>query len=366
MQKVLIRVDSSLEIGTGHISRMLVLAHAFKVRGYAVEIATRELEGYLDTSAMGFVTHILKRPSAPYPQEPARADYDSWLGVPLEHEIAEMRDIVKYLKPEILVVDHYSLGRQWEVAMREHCKTLIAVDDIANRTHSCDVLIDHNHFTRNPSARYEGLVEDGTLMLLGTSFSLLNATFIANHPATEIGPEEDNCKVLIFFGGSYQGPLLLRTLESLSLSRYSRFLEVTVVSRGFQLPDDFDAHTMKSLTNLGPQESLDELIRETDFVIGAGGVNTWERLASNKFSLVVSIASNQEELTKELDALGYLKYLGRESEVTSRLLVSSIDELFENRQLLSRKLSNLARLVDGRGPSRVVAELEKFQEAGPA
>jgi spore coat polysaccharide biosynthesis predicted glycosyltransferase SpsG len=55
MQKVLIRVDSSLEIGIGHISRMLVLAHAFKVRGYAVEIAAPELEGYLDTSAMGLL-----------------------------------------------------------------------------------------------------------------------------------------------------------------------------------------------------------------------------------------------------------------------------------------------------------------------
>jgi len=360
--KVLIRVDSSRLIGTGHLSRMLVLGAAFQEAGYDVEIATRELSGYTDTAGLGFTTHILSKPSPSIHPTPAGEGYESWLGVPLELEISEMNDIVSRSQPHIIVVDHYALDQTWELSMKEFCHVLVAVDDIANRPHNSDVLIDHNHFGEKALERYRKLVAADTLMLLGTSFSLLDPAYGLPAKKTDmvIG---NNCRVLVFFGGGYEGPLFSQTLEALSASKHSGLFEVTVVSRGFTTPKNFDASALHSLTVLGPQKSLQPLLASTDFVIGSGGVNTWERLAMNKFALVISIAQNQEALTEELDELGYLNYLGKASNIFTTQFALAIDDLYENRYDLSRRLRDKPQLVDGRGTFRVLAELEKFIES---
>lgn len=364
MPKVLIRVDSSRLIGTGHLSRMLVLAATFQGAGYDVEIATRELSGYIDTAGLGLTTHILSKPSPSIRSTSAGEGYESWLGVPLELEISEMKEIVSQSQPHIIVVDHYALDQTWELSMKEFCHVLVAVDDLANRPHNSDVLIDHNHFGEKASDRYRKLVAADTLMLLGTSFSLLDPAYGLPAKKTDMIIGEHNCKVLVFFGGSYEGPLFFQTLEALSASKYSELFEVTIVSRSFTTPRNFDASALHSLTVLGPQRSLHSLLASTDFVIGSGGVNTWERLAMNKFALVISIAQNQESLTEELDELGYLNYLGKASNIHTTQFVLAIDDLYENKYDLSRKLRDKPQLVDGRGTFRVLAELEKFIKTG--
>ncbi len=45
--KVVIRVDASLQIGTGHVMRCLTLAEALKQQGAKVEFICREHEGNL-------------------------------------------------------------------------------------------------------------------------------------------------------------------------------------------------------------------------------------------------------------------------------------------------------------------------------
>src|SRR5690606_21980391 len=49
-------------------------------------------------------------------------------------------------RPAWVVVDHYRLGAEWERALRSIAERVLAIDDLADRPHECDVLLDQNWY----------------------------------------------------------------------------------------------------------------------------------------------------------------------------------------------------------------------------
>jgi len=55
-----------------------------------------------------------------------------------------------------LIVDHYGIDRKWEKAMRRTTKKTMCINDLANRQHDCDLLLDHTlvlHASALPKGR---------------------------------------------------------------------------------------------------------------------------------------------------------------------------------------------------------------------
>ena len=50
------------------------------------------------------------------------------------------------LKVDLLIVDNYSLSLRWEKALRKVAKNIMVIDDLANRKHDCDILLDQNFY----------------------------------------------------------------------------------------------------------------------------------------------------------------------------------------------------------------------------
>src|SRR5688572_19047541 len=46
--------------------------------------------------------------------------------------------------PDWLIVDHYAFDRSWENAMRTSAGRIMVIDDLADREHDCDLLLDQN------------------------------------------------------------------------------------------------------------------------------------------------------------------------------------------------------------------------------
>ena len=135
------RVDSSLEIGTGHVMRCLTLADELKRLGNACRFVCREHPRHLgDLIAKGgHGLTFLPAPSdsqrPPSINEPD--NYELWLGVPWQQDAKQTLDAIGPLKPDWLVVDHYSLDAAWERMLAKAVGRVMVLDDLANRFHEC-------------------------------------------------------------------------------------------------------------------------------------------------------------------------------------------------------------------------------------
>ena len=155
MKRVAIRTDSSNAIGTGHVIRCLTLAKALKARGSEVAFVCRAHPGNLIEflTRCGFEVVTLPEPKAreDYQDPQAPDSYLDWLGVTPDQDAQETFEGLSKISRnwDLTVVDHYALGRDWELSARKWSQKLMVVDDLANREHVADLLLDQNVF-ENP------------------------------------------------------------------------------------------------------------------------------------------------------------------------------------------------------------------------
>ena len=163
--RIVIRVDSSIQMGSGHIMRCLTLANALRKKGAILTFICREHPGHLfdliETSG-----YQLIRLSAPKFLSSGNLSSSQMLGVSQKEDAQETMSRMKAIGYcDWLIVDHYSLDIVWESAMRSAVKTIMIIDDLANRRHDYDLLLDQNYY-RNLNDRYDGLVPVDCLNLL--------------------------------------------------------------------------------------------------------------------------------------------------------------------------------------------------------
>jgi UDP-2,4-diacetamido-2,4,6-trideoxy-beta-L-altropyranose hydrolase len=255
-------------------------------------------------------------------------------------------------KVDWLVVDHYALDSRWEGKMKTCVSRLMAIDDLANRNHACDLLVDQN-LCRNYENRYHDLVPSGCANLLGPRYALLRENFRQARPRMGRTP----CglsRLLVFFGGSDPGNETEKALNGIK-GMGNEFLHVDVVV-GATNPHK---HRIKDLcaTQNGWQyhcqvENMAELMGAADLAIGAGGSTTWERCCLGLPAIVTILSENQAELTEEVGQYGALVNLGWASELKPQSYSTAITGLAP--EALSRMSQKGRELVDGEGCSRVV------------
>jgi UDP-2,4-diacetamido-2,4,6-trideoxy-beta-L-altropyranose hydrolase len=291
---VAIRADASATIGSGHVARCLSLADALRARGTRVVFLTRAFAGGgLETiRAAGFEAIPL----------PVRPGYEaSWLGASPADELADVRRALEPLGGlQRIVVDHYALDARWERAAREFARGILAIDDLANRPHDCDVLLDQNRL-RGGEAAYAALVPAGTTLLLGPRYALLRAEFACATPRVRSSPVE---RVFVFFGGVDAPDVSSRALDALAHPDWAHVtIDVAVGAANPHAPRLIaraDARTHVQVATA----SIATLMERADLALGAGGTTSWERAALGLPALVVAIADNQIQLVRDLVEAG--------------------------------------------------------------
>ena len=194
---IVFRVDASAQIGSGHVMRCLTLAKRYRREGHTVSFVMRALSSNLMTfvEEAGFSVHPL-----PYVKSwQMLTGYLAWLTVTQEQDAQETTAVLRTMgQVDRLIVDHYALDAAWETVCRPYAREIMAIDDLANRRHNCDILLDQN-FYENASARYMGLVPDHCRLLLGPQHALLRDEFYEIKPRRRTGALHN---ILVFYGGS--------------------------------------------------------------------------------------------------------------------------------------------------------------------
>lgn len=348
---IVFRADAGVDIGIGHVMRCLTLADKLSSRGHVCSFVCRDHAGNLSNNirTRGYHVSLL----------PQRGEAPGWLGATQEQDAAETLQALAGKFPDWVVTDHYDIGSQWELMFRKSGSKVLAIDDLADRTHQCDVLLDQT-LGRN-RGDYASLVPKGTVLLLGSQMALLRPRFEElrrNSPRREIRRIN---RILVSLGGADSQNLTDRVIDALERSLWLAPVAIDIVLGGVN-PWIADIRKRALCSPLPMRVLVDvsdmaELILTSDLAIGTAGTTSWERCCLGLPSIVVVAADNQQRISEALVASGAATALT----VSERLVeevAAELVKLAESPSLLTVMSQHAASLVDGHGCERVVAAME--------
>lgn len=330
---VYIRVDASIEIGTGHVMRCLTLAGRLREQGASVRFICREHNGHLCDLIEANGYKVLK---LHLPQEKRKVSvalrHIHLLGVPLSVDAKQTKERLSNDSVDLLIVDHYAIDAEWENSLRDQANKIMVIDDLADRKHDCDFLLDQN-FIEDFENRYHSLVPPHCKTFLGPSYVLLRAEFYnrLNEQKLRTGAVK---RMLIFFGGMDNTNETGKALASvLDMGRTDLQVDVVVGRSNRNLKEISSICNRYDYLHFHCQiDNMAEMMSQADLSIGAGGTTTWERCFLGLPSLVLSIANNQEEICQSLAKEKVIHYIGNKEKINPPLLTNHLKRLIENEE----------------------------------
>lgn len=373
---VVFRVDSSLQIGSGHLMRCLTLAEALRERGAAARFICRDLPGNFCglVEDRGFRAHRLPFPGSCHDCQDRIKDSGGARTVGVDARLdactdarvdtqADAEETAAVLAAErergagrgadspivdLLIVDHYGLDDGWESRMRPWAARIMVIDDLADRRHDCDVLLDQNYHDYMDE-RYEGLVPERCLRLLGPKYLLLRPEFY--RARRQLKQREGTVRrLLIFFGGSDPSDETGKALQAVRLLNRADIATDVVVGAGNPRRE-----AVRRLCSSLPGarfhcqvDNMAELVAGADLAIGAGGTAMWERCYLGLPSLAVIVADNQAGPVQVAAASGAVLNVGRKEGLSPKDMANFLNGLIARPDFLRKISLNALRLTDSR------------------
>lgn len=347
--RVAFRVDGAREIGSGHVMRCLTLADALRAEGADCRFICRShpdnLMGLIE--GCGYAVSALPPPKTSLLSE--ETPYAAWLGAPWHVDADQTRAAIGDTPVDWLVIDHYGVDSRWETALREQCGHLMVIDDLANRPHDCDVLLDQT--LGRTTADYGALVPSSCRVLAGTEYALLRPQFAQSRFFGSGRPLGDMASILVSLGGTDPHGLTGAILEGIHRSN----VDVTVDAVAGERPS---SRIMKGRIRWRHHVTdMASLLSAADLAIGAAGTSSWERCCLGVPTLLVVAADNQRAGAAALVDAGAARLLGDWVTVSPDVVARALSELAASPTDLIRMGRAASVLCDGLGGGRVLGEM---------
>ncbi|MFJ6210790.1 UDP-2,4-diacetamido-2,4,6-trideoxy-beta-L-altropyranose hydrolase [Lysinibacillus sp. NPDC092081] len=277
MKKVIIVADASTAIGSGHVMRCLTIAHSLVKQQCEVKFLMNDLPGNLIefVEKEGFI------------------------------------NISSYENADLYIIDHYEMGAAQERLIRKFAKKIMIIDDLANREHDCDLLLDQNVIPHYET-RYDSLVNENCMKLLGPKYLITRKEFIQARYQRNI---VDVQRVLVFMGGSDPSAETLKVLEALR-GFYFSHIDVVVGNGNIHKEEIKQICEGRGYYYHQQINYMADLMSKADFSLGAGGATAWERCYVGLPSACTIVAENQRIGTMYAADLGACVNLGWHEQVT--------------------------------------------------
>lgn len=345
--KLAFRVDASASIGLGHVMRCLTLADTFCKMGMQCLFICRHCPPGLKSLLQSRFHQVIMLPS--HEENVLTVDAED-----AHDTIASLAGI----SVDWIIVDSYRLGETWEAALTPYCKHLMAIDDLANRKHECDWLLDQN--LGRSEADYAQLLKPGHSTLLGTRFALLRPEFLAMRQASLEHRVNPSLKqILISMGGMDEHNVtgrILTTLRDCSLPADCNLRVVLGSDAPWQVEIQAACLTMPWHTELSIGVSnMAAVMAKSDLAITAAGTTLWELCCLGVPMLAVITAENQRHSATALAATGAAALIA-EPNAISTTLPKLMVQCAKSSALVTMSLAARA-VTDGRGSARVAQEM---------
>jgi UDP-2,4-diacetamido-2,4,6-trideoxy-beta-L-altropyranose hydrolase len=353
--RIAFRTDANQQIGTGHFMRCLTLADELRLRNAEICFVARGLPLHLQQMLTERSIQYIALPKPDGKKDTDELPHAAWLLTSQTHDAEQTMAALGAGTWDWLVVDHYALDHRFEKPLRSVVQHVMVIDDLADRVHDCDVLLDQN-FYLDQAQRYFDKVPSHCKLLLGPSFALLRPEFKAMRDKVQVRTGKVN-NILVFFGGVDADNLTGQVLDV--LIKLNLGIQVNVVI-GQQHPQKemirqlCDQHSYHCHVQTNQMASL---MAEADLAIGAGGSATWERCVLGLPTIVIATAHHQVKAAKDLSELGISNYLGFRTEVNFEKIEINIKKIISDNIFISEISVKSMKLVDGNGAAKILTNI---------
>lgn len=354
---VAICADASRQIGSGHLMRCLSLAKALRQIGAEVRFYYAAWPEHSDTwlNAQGFHGELLDFAvddfladenakdstnvwSTLWQQQYGQACVKAWQ--PWRQSLNTQATSSVHRTIDWCIYDNYGLAADFVKVIKPSCRQLMAIDDLANREHPVDLLLDQNAVF-GMQTRYQTWLPAACTQLLGPQYALLRPEFYPSSVTTTAQTSsarnyQQVQRIFVSIGGSDTVGLTERLCKLLFAQQAFADISIDVVvgSAFEKIPELTELIAARANSRLFVQTNeMATLMRQADLAIGAGGSSQWERALTHLPSLVVAVADNQQPGCEYLQQLGAIQYLGRVEQITDDDLLIAITELIRNKAL---------------------------------
>jgi UDP-2,4-diacetamido-2,4,6-trideoxy-beta-L-altropyranose hydrolase len=353
MKRLLIRVDATTPIGSGHIMRCLALAQAWQAEGgqaiFLSHCESDALRQRITDEGMEFIPFA-------YPHPDPR-DLHTTLEILRKHfNAATGNQKAKIGNNNWLVLDGYHFDAFYQQAVRAAGHCLLVIDDMAHLpAYHADILLNQNRGAEK--LKYN--CDPDTTLLLGSRYALLRQEFLAWRGWQREIPDVAH-KVLVTMGGGDPDNVTLKVIHALEQVDVDGLEAVVVVGGSnphFQKLESA-VHDLKVPVRLVQNvANMPELMAWADVAVTAGGSTCWELAFMGLPSVVLILAVNQRIIAEILDGDGFavnlswhtLREAGDVAHQLRAIILSS--EKRESMSYCGRQF------VDGGGPMRVIRQL---------
>jgi len=333
-RRIAFHAAASTAIGGGHIVRSVSLANALAAQGipcvFFVNEQTERAAPLLARSRHQTVTvsgdtrHVLEqaRKNAPF----------DWV-----------------------VIDNYALAAADEKQWRGIANKILVIDDLANRGHDCDILLDSA--PSRHASDYVGQLAPATRLLLGPVYAPLRSEFAHSRPKAlfkremTIRPE----RLLVSFGLTDPGTITCQAVTKIAESLPSLAMDV-VVGSGTESWRIIHALGRPNITLHSDPASMSDLMVAADIALGAGGSTAWERVCLGLPSVVQILADNQRNLADKLAQQGALSVVRQKNNWPA--VIEALARLCDDQEAWHAMSRRAATICDGRGADRVALEMD--------
>lgn len=330
--------DAGPEVGGGHVMRCLTLAQALTRRG--AECA------FVESRA---AAPILRRFGWPAQTLLAIADASDLAGL-----IAHAEAFAERFDPQAVVVDHYGAAAAEEARLGVGLRTIVVIDDLADRRHDASLLVDPG-YGRRPEA-YRALTPETATVLTGPAHALVRPDFGAARQRAlgrraKHGPVR---RALVALGLTDVGGATARVVRALADVVGDVRLDLVLGSDAPSLPELRAAATSDRRLHLWVDTAeMASLMADADIAIGAGGSSTWERATVGLPSVTLILADNQRAMVEQMAAAGFTLALDAADPDFETQLRRAWSGLAGDQDLRWRLTENSSDLCDGHGAERV-------------
>ncbi len=368
IMNITFRCDSSIEIGIGHVMRCLTLAHALKEYGIQCSFICREHKGNIinHIKEQGFVVHSLPlTPDSALHIQDSKLAHSHWLGTSQEQDAKECITLLdQKQKPDWLIIDHYALDAIWESALRPYCKKIMVLDDLADRNHDCELLLDQS--LGREQRDYQHYLFPNAKLLLAPKYLLLRMPFAdAALKSKQSRPRENIKNIFISMGGMDSHNYISQILPALiALHKKSPITANILISSSAPHIKELYSIQKKlpfcvSIYNNCSANDLVDLMLKADMAISASSFTSYELVCMYVPTLLFTLSEIQYKVAKELVTFAPVSIFEPQIEnIQDRL----IEEIYNMMGVLEsdkcmENYSSKDTYIDGKGIQRVIQYL---------
>lgn len=330
--------------------RCLTLADALKKNDVLVSFVVRDLPPHLAKMLQDRKIDCYSLPDVVNTDVIDELPHSQWLKVSQRQDAEQTLEVLANNEFDWVIVDHYAIDCRWESMLRCISKKIMVIDDLADRQHDCDLLLDQNYYC-DMSARYVEKVPQHCKLLLGPSYALLRDEF--REKRKEVKLRDGLIKnLLIYFGGVDSKNYTSTVINFLIKKKSSLNVDVVIGKQHPNIQEIQDYCKSNGFTCHIQTEKMAELMAKSDLAICAGGASVWELFSMGLPSICISTASNQRQQIFDLQRAG-LVISPLEDQDVDEFLSHSLDMVQSDLALLRMISEKIYEMVDVFGASKV-------------